>query len=473
MTKIFVVHALALAVFCAISAKADMPNDTSEKEQLKPGQIAVDFNALNGKIRKELYGSGLHIFVHGRKSKDFSETFKTLRFPMVRNHDWSLNNPNQRMIDVHHIFPLMHLDPSDERNYYFAPSDEVIRLVYEAGSKVFYRLGTSIEHTKDVHFNANPPEDFEKYAEVCAGIIRHYTKGWNKGFKYDMPYWEIWNEPEGHNNMWTGTDEQFAEFFAIVLKRLKSEFPELKIGGPANCGFNTKYIDLLKAECDKLGVKPDFYSFHMYGASQETVEYFANEPRKYLDKIGWTGVETCLNEWHFVRGWSGIPYERLIYGKDGRHGINSAVFNIISFCIFQKSPLDSAYYYGCGTGTWGVARPDGSLNKNYYSLLMMRDMVYDFPNMAEISCGGDTTRVLAGISDDGKSAAVLAGDLYGIKMELKLSVKGFDNPSSVTCMRLDHENDNSVIELKADDNGIYHLMKIEPGSAAFMVVFKK
>ena len=145
-------------------------------------KIIADFSVSTGKVRKELYGSGLHIFTAHRHIHDNTDVFKTLRFPIVRNHDWALNNPNQRMIDVHHIFPLMHLDPADEKNYVFGPSDEVIRLVYEAGSKVFYRLGTSIEHTEGVHFNANPPEDFEKYAEVCAAIIRHYTKGWNNGF---------------------------------------------------------------------------------------------------------------------------------------------------------------------------------------------------------------------------------------------------------------------------------------------------
>ena len=86
-------------------------------------KITVDFTAKEGLIRKELYGSGLHIFVANRHISDNSEIFKSLRFPIVRNHDWSLNNPNQRMIDVHHIFPLMHLDPADEKNYVFAPSD--------------------------------------------------------------------------------------------------------------------------------------------------------------------------------------------------------------------------------------------------------------------------------------------------------------------------------------------------------------
>ena len=425
--------------------------------------ITADFNSRQGLIRKELYGSGLHVFISNRRISDYNDTFKSLRFPIVRNHDWALNNPNQRLIDVHHIFPLMHLDPKDEKNYVFGPSDEVIRLVYEAGSKVFYRMGTSIEHTKDFHFNAIPPQDYQKYAEVCAGIIRHYTKGWANGFHYDMKYWEIWNEPEGHITMWTGTDEEFAKFYAIVLKRLKDEYPELKIGGPAHCTFRPDLVDMLKAECDKLNVKPDFYSYHMYANSLETPMHHGTEPRAYLDKIGWTGVHSNVTE---------EAYKRSSEGRDGLMGINSAAFNIATFCIWQNSPLDSAFYYGCGLGSWGLHYPSRRFNKNYYSLLMMRDMVYDFPNKVEITGGEDTQRAIAGISEDGTQAAVLVADLYGDRISIPLEIKGFQ-PSSISYLALDDARDNEPTPCEPDEKGIYNLVKSEPGSAAFMVILKK
>ncbi|MBR4518985.1 MAG: hypothetical protein IKO65_08300 [Victivallales bacterium] len=443
-------------------------------------RITVDYSTHKGLIRKELYGSGLHIFVSDRNISDFSDVFKTLRFPAVRNHDWSLNNPNQRLIDIHHIFPLMHLDPADERNYYFAPSDEVIRLVYEAGSKVFYRLGTSIEHTKDIHFNIFPPADFHKYAEVCAAVIRHYTRGWNNGFQYDMKYWEIWNEPDGHINMWAGSDELFAEFFAVVLKRLKSEFPELKIGGPAHCGFRTELVAMLKKECDKLGVQPDFYSYRMYTNDLETPEQLGSEPRKYLDSIGWNQVECCINEWHFIRSWSGVhsnvteeSYRRFTEGRDGLMGINSAAFNIATFVIWQNSPVDSAFYYGCGRAAWSMQYPSRRFNKNYYSLLMMRDMVYDFPNQVAVSGGTTAQRAIAGISDDGSKAAVLVADFCGAEMTIPLEVKGFENPSAISCMVLDDLRDNERIECHQDESGLFLHEKSEPGSAVFLLVLEK
>ena len=53
-----------------------------------------------------------------------------------------------------------------------------------------------------MHFNALIPEDFDKVAEIFAGTIRHYNKGWGNGHEWGIKYWEIWNEPDGNNTMW-------------------------------------------------------------------------------------------------------------------------------------------------------------------------------------------------------------------------------------------------------------------------------
>ena len=42
----------------------------------------------------------------------------------------------------------------------------------------------------------NPPRDPARWAAVCAGIVRHYNEGWAGGFRHDIRYWEIWNEPD-------------------------------------------------------------------------------------------------------------------------------------------------------------------------------------------------------------------------------------------------------------------------------------
>ena len=135
---------------------------------------SFDFNTINGKLNPAQHGSNSAPPYTRRWLFNIDEELKSLHFMYSRTHDWALWNPGQRIIDTHFIFPLEHLDPKDPKNYYFRATDEMIRITQETGMKVFYRLGTSIEHTSDqapYHNNTLVPEDFDHYAEVLAGIV--------------------------------------------------------------------------------------------------------------------------------------------------------------------------------------------------------------------------------------------------------------------------------------------------------------
>jgi len=438
-------------------------------------QLTVDFGSTAGKVNPRLYGSGLHPFISNRRIRDTYELFKSLAFPEVRNHDWALNNPGQRMVDVHFVFPLMHLDADDPRNYCFGPTDEVFRLCYEAGSRVYYRLGTSIEHTLDVHFNAVPPEDPVKYAQVCEHIIRHYTEGWANGFHYDMPCWEIWNEPEGKVTMWTGTCEQFAVFYAEVLAYLKPRFPKLKIGGPANCAFNQEWVSALIEECAKRNVCPDFYSFHSYDNDPEHLRAHLASVRPWLKEHGWDNVELHLNEWHFIRGWAGVhsnvteaSWQRNIYAADGLLGSNSAAYNIAAYSIFHDTGLDAAYYYGCGNGNWGLTYPSTVLNKNYYSLLIARDLFNGYSQMAKVTRNSANHYALAAMNPEQGEAYLAISDFCSPDMQVAITLNNLPGAKVLSCTALDDVRNNDPCEAKLEGD-LLVLNKLAPGSAVFAV----
>ena len=222
--------------------------------------LTADFTAEIAPIRPEIHSSGFGPTICSQTERDLADV-KSMGFKYARTHDWALVNSNQRVCDYFHIFPLMHLDARDPKNYCFGPTDYLLkRTREEAGLDVFFRLGTSIEHSgRKVHFNAVVPDDFDKVAEIFAATVRHYNCGWADGYKWDIKYWEIWNEPEGIQNMWCppeGLGEEdvkspsakrdelrakFVKFFVTVLKRIKAEFGDtVKVGGPALCGYNTE-----------------------------------------------------------------------------------------------------------------------------------------------------------------------------------------------------------------------------------------
>ena len=340
--------------------------------------LEADFSQETVKIRPELHSSGFGPTICSQTAQDLSD-IKSMGCAFARTHDWALVNANQRVCDYFHIFPLVHLDAKDPKNYVFGPTDYLLKRTREdAGLKVFYRLGTSIEHSGyKVHFNALIPDDFDKVAEIFAGTVRHYNRGWANGHRWGIEYWEIWNEPENEKSMWFPVDglgpvegkvdaakreecrARFVKFFVTVLKRLKGEFgDEIKVGGPALCGYNTIWLnDILKA-CKDEGLTPDFISWHGY--ANDPMLYFneAEKGRELLDGYGFTKCEMIINEWHYFGygeyDWNDIARSsdpkvkaRIWTGPKSHNGIHGACFTLAALANIQRSKLSQAYYYGC------------------------------------------------------------------------------------------------------------------------------
>lgn len=158
-----------------------------------------------------------------------------MKLPYARLHDSPLDNPGMRLVDIQQIFCNAGADADDPSSYYFRQTDDYIANCRRCGTDIIYRLGTSIEHSNERYYSY-PPDDYEKWADICIHIIRHYNEGWNNGFNWNIRYWEIWNEPDLHDNMWNADLEEFIRFYGIVAARIKRRFPKLMIGGPPSAG---------------------------------------------------------------------------------------------------------------------------------------------------------------------------------------------------------------------------------------------
>ncbi|MBR5307820.1 MAG: hypothetical protein IKU43_03550 [Clostridia bacterium] len=318
-----------------------------------------------------------------RKSYNNFDTYKALNIPYARNHDASFFTGYgwEHTVDVHRIFKNFDADENDPASYIFEPTDKYLKTIYEAGTKVFYRLGASIEH--GYKYGTRVPKDFAKWARICEHIIRHYNEGWANGFHYDIEYWEIWNEPDcknsdGSNPCWQGTDDEFIEFYGVVSKYLKSKFPNLKIGGPAFCNpwhhgdkdIKTKLLDSVAEGKSYM----DFYSFHWYGCRIEDIIATYREGRHQLDKRGLTGVPTILNEWNYIRGWLD---ENWNYSLRTERNLKGSSFIAGIMCAGQHEPIDMLMYYDarpCGMNGM-FANETYELLKGYYPFAMFNELV--------------------------------------------------------------------------------------------------
>lgn len=442
----------------------------------------ADFNRITGIFNKAQHSSNVSPNLSNRGISDFTLDFQRMNFTYARTHDWALWNTGQRIIDTHFIFPLMHLDPADPQNYYFDATDEILKITQDAGSRIFYRLGTSIEHSglrpDQKHFNSLPPEDYEKYAEVLAGIIRHYTQGWANGFHYDIKYWEIWNEAENNPTCWRGPYEEFIKFFVIVLKRLKAEFPELKIGGPAAAYFHEERIRNILKACKAADISPDFISWHSYQQNPQELIAAPEKMKKIIHEEGFD-CETAVTEWHYLVSWDGLQSNMsvesrkyAIEGPTGLCGIDSAVYNLAVLCGWQETDLDLACYYGASPrGDWGFLDQYGGYNKNFHSMCMFGKLLGCFENRIAVKRLDADTYLQGGVSPDGRKGMLLVADYRSKKTYLELKISGMEN-ARIKAEYLDQSHDLFLCDATYE-NGILRLPKKTAGSGAFLVYFER
>ena len=383
--------------------------------------------------------------------------FKEAGIPYCRSHDAAgcYEYCGEFIVDVHRIFRDFDADENDPASYDFEYTDKYVQAAESVGSKVFYRLGAMIEHYKKV--GTFPPKDFAKWARICEHIIRHYNEGWADGYRYGLEYWEIWNEPEcknadGSTPCWQGTMEEFLEFFTIAAKHLKACFPELKIGGPAFCScmrdhLNHMFFDALKKE----GIVLDFFSFHGYYSNPSTYIRDGEHAYELLCEYGVEGkTELILNEWNYVRSWTGDGY---VYSIHTIKGLKGSSYIAGTMACGQASKIDQMMYYDARPCTWNGMFDTTFLTplKGYYPFKMYGEMyrmgeqiytVTDDERLYAVGARGENTAaVMITYFDDNEYAET--------RKSVKLSISGLyaGRETTIEYYLLDENNDMTLFRM--------------------------
>ena len=323
--------------------------------------VKVDFSLPTGRAIKPVNGVG-HGPILGWYDCSMFHYLQEAGVPYVRYHDVGGAFGGGRFVDVPNVFPDFEADENDPKNYDFAWTDKLVEGTCAHGAYPYYRLGVTIENkAREVGpRRILPPKDFAKWTRICEHIIAHYNHGWANGYKMGIPYWEIWNEPEGNNDdpndnvMWHGTFKRYLELYETASKQLKAKFPEIKIGGfgsiglyyaleghrenPRNRHYHDRVVEFLDF-CREKGCPLDFFSFHTYADGPWNYRPQIELARKLLDERGFVKTETSLNEWH-EGAW------RRDRGT-ARHGAAQTAVLL----EMQRSSLDNAMFYDARVGT--------------------------------------------------------------------------------------------------------------------------
>lgn len=346
-----------------------------------------------------------------------SRYYQDIKVPHVRLHD--TNWPHPREVDIHTIFPDFEADENDARSYDFSRTDEYIRTVVETGAQIIYRLGESIEHTAQKYY-IHPPRDFAKWARVCIHIIRHLNEGWADGHHFGIRHWEIWNEPDNPdpkgNPMWTGTPQQYFELYDIVSRAIKAYDATLQVGGYAatmvNPEFAAQFFDFCRAKKPPL----DFFSFHSYAPSLQTIETNAREIRAQVTHAGYPDAQMHFNEWNFVPpmppGFQcfALGHEREVATFfETAKGEMGAAFDAAALILMQDLPIDIANFYdGQPLSYFSLFNAYGVPQKNYYAFRAFAGLLETPHRVCIEGANNPNLRAAAGISSNGKLGVLLA-----------------------------------------------------------------
>ena len=408
--------------------------------------VTVDFSKVTGRIKP------MHAVNNGPVAKNM-DSFRDAGFPCCRNHDASFaaQYGGAHGHDVLNIFPNFDADENDPANYDFTLTDKTVRETYECGSTMLYRLGSKIEH-EIKQYQTLPPKDYHKYARICEHIIRHYCYGWADGMELPIVYWEIWNEadnykPDKHNPCWGGTHEEFLEFYEVMAKHLKGCFPELKIGGPAYTGAHHRrhYMETFVRYAAEHQIPLDFFSWHGYRCDPQDYVKDTEFAKDLLLRYGFTKTETILNEWNYVRSWSGPEYNYSMHTIRNEKG---AAFCAASMLAVQKAPLDMFMYYDArpATGWNGLfVTHTYELLPPYYAFWQFNKL-YQLEN--EVASETDSELVYVGAAARNDKAAVQLAyfsdeDLAGETVAVTL--KGLSNMVKVSAVLTDKDHENEKV----------------------------
>ena len=190
--------------------------------------LSVDFSKKGAKLKNATSvtggvkrgGAGLPL--------DFTELYKEINPQAVRIADIEAPYGTNRFLDIHCIFPNALADESIPDSYDFSSTDAYILPLCELKCELYVRLGETPDPFPKPRY-AYPMCSYKKWARICEHIIMHYNEGWAGGYKLGLKNFEIWSRAD-ESDSWSGTPEDYYEFYRTVANHLHKRFPRLKLG---------------------------------------------------------------------------------------------------------------------------------------------------------------------------------------------------------------------------------------------------
>lgn len=249
----------------------------------------------------------------------------------------------------------------------------------------------------------DPPYDPEEWAEFAAAVL-HASEMRAPGL---VEYVEIWNEPSERGLYWSGTMDEYFELFETVLRRLRQEFPGVKVGGPSVLGHENPFF---RAFVDRFGHEVDYLSIHFYNDPAPLLVRKVQGWGDYVRRVtGRSDLRLMVTE---ADNWNLQGEEKVRYLLERQFGLLEIADYLEGFHQFSLP----VYGEGGEETRFGFVFPDGAiLAKNYWAYWLFRDydgvqatVRFDAGEAASGDAGESTSiKAFASFNPDDQSGTLL------------------------------------------------------------------
>ena len=196
----------------------------------------------------------------------------------------------------------------------------------------------------------------------------------------------------------------------------------------------------------KRNVPLDFFSWHIYCTEPANLVGKGERMKALLDKHGFGDIESILNEWNYIRGWT----DDFKYSILSIHGIKGAAFAMACISEAQGAPIDMLMYYDTRPSAFCGVFDYYSYDKlkGYYPLYfygMFYDMEYEVKAQNKI----DNIYSLCGVDKDGKILAVITNYSEDDSLGSKDVELYFGRSGKFEIRLVDDEHDGEIIAITA------------------------
>ena len=406
---------------------------------------------------------------------DLTSRFQDIGVTTIRNNDYSDDR-----LDMERMFfcgtypvtpstpnyPKWDCDPNDNQFYHFTESDVQFQNWVNGGFLPFFRLGGEFNHPLR-HHDYKGPRSGEETNWIRAGIkvVRRYNS-FGAGANTLKGYLNIWTEyPQ--KNFWDRDSVDFNNFWCNSFDSLKTNFPNLKIGGP---GFNTSvstilgnnntvktWVNLFLRELKSRNLKPDWIGFHVFSNNIEDFYKTALNYRKLLraeapfnttyapvwgtgNASFFNGTELICDAWGFDNDLSLSASARdSLFNKQ-----RGAAHHVGAFIALQQADIERAYIYRGGemvsdTTLSIMGLFQGNANGSYkpvaygFKLCSKMQTIYNrklISPVDTIASGGSKIWTLAG-EDSVGNKAILISNPTANTINLSLTINGISLSTSL------------------------------------------